>query len=284
MLSLVTVGLELPDGTKLERQGITPDVPITAGWLDVPEADDPYILAALDVLGAGASPSVVPSVAPSVVPSVARRWCRAPPVPSPSPRAQPIARAQPIVERRAVGRARRHRVAHPRADAQGHQEAAQEDAAPVRRGSLALLFGLLTAASIAPSAPVSAAPPQTAPADASRPDIVMLMVDDLPEIERLDLAAPAHDQAPLPGPRRPVHPVRRQRSVLCCPGRANVLTGQWSHHHGVITNDGRLFDPRETIATELHDVGYWTGIFGKYFNRNVSPSRTARRPAGTARS
>ena len=90
VLSLVTIGLELPDGTKLERQGITPDVPITEDWLDVPEADDPYILAALDALGAAAVPSVAPSAR-------ARGAVG---------RAQPVARSRrhrrcPLAERRA---------------------------------------------------------------------------------------------------------------------------------------------------------------------------------------
>ena len=53
---------------------------------------------------------------------------------------------------------------------------------------------------------------------------------------------------------------------LCCPGRATQLTGQEAHHHGVKVNDGRSFDPTSTIATELHDVGYYTMIAGKYLN------------------
>ena len=54
---------------------------------------------------------------------------------------------------------------------------------------------------------------------------------------------------------------------LCCPGRANIYTGQWAHHNGVILNDARLFDPRESIFTELHDQGYYTFVSGKWFNQ-----------------
>jgi carboxyl-terminal processing protease len=64
VLSLVTIGLELPDGTKLERQGITPDVPITEDWLDIPASQDPYVAAALGLLGAGTEPSPAASLAP----------------------------------------------------------------------------------------------------------------------------------------------------------------------------------------------------------------------------
>jgi N-acetylglucosamine-6-sulfatase len=60
---------------------------------------------------------------------------------------------------------------------------------------------------------------------------------------------------------------------LCCPSRASILTGQYSHSTGVYTNKERssfggfaAFDDRSTIATWLHDSGYRTGLFGKYIN------------------
>jgi len=53
---------------------------------------------------------------------------------------------------------------------------------------------------------------------------------------------------------------------LCCPGRVNFLTGLRTEHHGVWMNDARLFHPEESIATELHDLGYYTFISGKYLN------------------
>lgn len=129
--------------------------------------------------------------------------------------------------------------------------------------------GLLLAVLIGPfasGAALAAEPgPQALPARAQRPDIVLLLLDDMPQMDdRL--------WARLPTIRRLFleQGVRFSDSVGndpgCCPGRANLLTGQWSHHHGVVRNDARLFDPRETIATELKAEGYWTGIFGKYFN------------------
>jgi len=37
---------------------------------------------------------------------------------------------------------------------------------------------------------------------------------------------------------------------LCCPSRATILTGQYSHHIGVEDNDsGARLDDRSTIAT-----------------------------------
>lgn len=58
---------------------------------------------------------------------------------------------------------------------------------------------------------------------------------------------------------------------LCCPSRATLLTGNYSHTTGIWTNSGRHggfsnFDASSTIATWLHDAGYLTGLFGKYLN------------------
>jgi len=55
---------------------------------------------------------------------------------------------------------------------------------------------------------------------------------------------------------------------LCCPSRATLLTGRYSHRTGVRTNDdGNLLDESSTLATWLRGSGYVTGLFGKYLNR-----------------
>jgi N-acetylglucosamine-6-sulfatase len=55
---------------------------------------------------------------------------------------------------------------------------------------------------------------------------------------------------------------------LCCPSRSTMLTGLYTHNHGVLTNDdGRLLDESATIAAWLHDAGYHTGLIGKYLNQ-----------------
>ncbi|MDQ3532902.1 MAG: sulfatase [Actinomycetota bacterium] len=58
---------------------------------------------------------------------------------------------------------------------------------------------------------------------------------------------------------------------LCCPSRASILTGQYSHSTGVYDNGGpfggfRVFDDSSTIATWLDDSGYSTALVGKYIN------------------
>lgn len=63
---------------------------------------------------------------------------------------------------------------------------------------------------------------------------------------------------------------------LCCPSRSSVLTGQYAHNHGVLTNQNsdiggfQAFDDSETIAVWLDRVGYRTGFFGKYLNGYTS--------------
>lgn len=59
-------------------------------------------------------------------------------------------------------------------------------------------------------------------------------------------------------------------SATCCPARASLLTGQYPHNHGVLTNhrpDGGFseFDDTPTIATWM-DRRYETGWIGKYLN------------------
>jgi N-acetylglucosamine-6-sulfatase len=54
---------------------------------------------------------------------------------------------------------------------------------------------------------------------------------------------------------------------LCCPSRASILSGEYSHNTGVQTNGlGSLFDDGSTVATWLQEAGYYTGLYGKYLN------------------
>jgi arylsulfatase A-like enzyme len=51
---------------------------------------------------------------------------------------------------------------------------------------------------------------------------------------------------------------------LCCPSRAEILTGLYGHHTGVDDNDVPLARP--TIVESLQDRGYRTSLTGKYLN------------------
>jgi arylsulfatase A-like enzyme len=55
---------------------------------------------------------------------------------------------------------------------------------------------------------------------------------------------------------------------LCCPGRSTLLTGQYSHHTGIMDNLApETFRDSDTLATWLHAAGYRTALIGKYLNR-----------------
>jgi N-acetylglucosamine-6-sulfatase len=63
--------------------------------------------------------------------------------------------------------------------------------------------------------------------------------------------------------------------ALCCPSRATLLTGQYAHNHGVLSNRPphggypafrRKVNPNHTLPVYLHRAGYRTGLVGKFLN------------------
>ena len=60
---------------------------------------------------------------------------------------------------------------------------------------------------------------------------------------------------------------------LCCPSRASLYSGQYAHHHGVLTNGppeggAAVFPDDSTLPVWLSEAGYATALFGKYMNGN----------------
>jgi arylsulfatase A-like enzyme len=51
---------------------------------------------------------------------------------------------------------------------------------------------------------------------------------------------------------------------ICAPSRATVLTGQYGHLNGVMTNAGALHPTHTTFPSLLQDAGYETAVFGKW--------------------
>jgi len=70
---------------------------------------------------------------------------------------------------------------------------------------------------------------------------------------------------------------------LCCPSRSSLLTGQYTHNHGVLSNAGRggaddfhrLGGEARTLGTLLQSAGYRTGFIGKYLNQYPGESELA---------
>lgn len=157
---------------------------------------------------------------------------------------------------------------------------------------LALLVGgLLSTAAGGSTHPTGAGAPtlveaatQAVPVAArgkGRPNIVLVLTDDMR----------ADDLTWMPHTRRLVKRAGRtyvnavSPHPLCCPARAEILSGQYAHNNGVRHNSGphggyRAFDPRNTVASWLRASGYVTGFIGKPMNGYLQ--RHGRDPGWTA--
>ena len=111
------------------------------------------------------------------------------------------------------------------------------------------------------------------------PNIVLVMTDDqagsqvgplyLPRITRLlQGEGTTFDNAFLTTP-------------LCCPSRASLLTGQYGHNNGVLTNSYRyLRAQRNVLPAWLRRAGYVTAHVGRFLNRYQRQRPPDRRGAG----
>ncbi len=132
-----------------------------------------------------------------------------------------------------------------------------------RTSAVALALAVLAAAAAHPGT----VPPRSAD---PRPNIVLILTDDQsfdtlpsnpPAMPWLQSQIFSSDGSWLWFPNAFIS------TPLCCPSRATILTGRYSHHTGVLNNDdGHLLDETQTVATWLHAAGYTTGLVGKYLN------------------
>lgn len=124
----------------------------------------------------------------------------------------------------------------------------------------------------------------------TRPNIVLIVTDDQ---DRVDLRWMPQTRRLLGG-----HGITFTRALspdpLCCPARAEILTGQLGQNNGVRSNVGprggfhALLDSGNTLPVWLQAAGYQTALIGKYLNRyklrdGVQPGWTIWNPsiAGT---
>ena len=138
----------------------------------------------------------------------------------------------------------------------------------------AAIVGALTASAVS-------LVPGVAAAQGDPPDIVLIVTDDqrfdtlwaMPVVsERLAAEGVTFPDAFVVNP-------------ICCPSRASILTGDYSHTtlvYGQIPPFGRFewFDDASTLATWLDDAGYTTGLFGKYLNGYQHAALTGYVPPG----
>jgi arylsulfatase A-like enzyme len=133
----------------------------------------------------------------------------------------------------------------------------------------ALLVAVLLLAPVAGSA--QAPEPEDGP-PASRPNIVFLFSDDhaahalsayRPHLQYGATlpATPALDRLAADGV---LFTHAFVTNSICAPSRATVLTGQYGHLNGVMTNAERLHSTAETFPRLLREAGYETALFGKW--------------------
>jgi len=137
-------------------------------------------------------------------------------------------------------------------------------AASLRQAAAALI-----AVAVLAAATLRATPAPTDPDE--RLNIVVILTDDQ-SFETIPSHPPAlpwlQSQVEDPDGHWLWFPNAFIQTPLCCPSRATILSGLYSRHTHVRTNDdGARFDDTQTIATWLHGAGYFTGLIGKYLNR-----------------
>ena len=111
-----------------------------------------------------------------------------------------------------------------------------------------------------------------APARAARPNLVVIVVDDL----RFDeYGAGGHPYLETPHldalARRGITFSQAYHTTpLCSPNRACILTGQYAARHGIIDNTSRSYASHRlpTFARELQRAGYTTAHIGKWHMGN----------------
>jgi N-acetylglucosamine-6-sulfatase len=106
----------------------------------------------------------------------------------------------------------------------------------------------------------------------SRPDIVVMVIDDL----RFDeYGAGGHPYLQTPNidafaSRGVTFRQAYHTTPLCSPNRACILTGQYASRHGIIDNTSRSYASHQlrTFARELQGAGYATAHIGKWHMGN----------------
>ena len=117
------------------------------------------------------------------------------------------------------------------------------------------------------NAPTDPDPPPPPPPEPPRPNVLLILTDDQPA---------GHSMEVMPETRAVFAQNGTEFSraygttPLCCPGRASIYSGKYPHNHGVHTvgnhpSGGKAFDASDSWQRQLDDLGYFTGLLGKYF-------------------
>ncbi len=135
---------------------------------------------------------------------------------------------------------------------------------PFRRGLVCFAAAVVVGS---PAATAWTSTTSTMKAPATAPNILLIVTDD----QRWDtLWSMPTVQRELAG-RGVTFDQMFTTNSLCCPSRASIFTGNFSHTTGVYRNEPpfgafQSFRDTSTLATWLHDGGYRTALFGKYID------------------
>jgi arylsulfatase A-like enzyme len=95
------------------------------------------------------------------------------------------------------------------------------------------------------------------------PNVLIFMTDD----QRSDTMFMMPKTQRLFGDQGTRFPSAYATTPLCCPSRASIMTGRYTHNHQVLDNFSALsLDQRSTLQRYMQEAGYLTGISGKYMN------------------
>ncbi len=153
------------------------------------------------------------------------------------------------------------------------------------RAPLLVLMAAAGLCALSAQSPVPAPSPSSPAAPRARPNIVFVVLDDL-DSEALRVMPHTLRRLGEQGA------TFRQSFVavpLCCPARTSILTGQYAHNHGVLSNVGAAggferFQARgiekASLAPWLEAAGYRTQLAGKYMNHYPAGAKPAYVPPG----
>jgi N-acetylglucosamine-6-sulfatase len=136
-----------------------------------------------------------------------------------------------------------------------------------RRGASALAAATLAALAALAGAYAGMGPEPAAAANQSRPNIVVVVTDDMPLSFLSTATMPTTLE--LLGAQGTTFEDSVVTTPLCCPSRAAFLTGQYGHNNGVLANRpgyGDLVAKRSTLPMWLRRAGYATVHLGRFLN------------------
>src|SRR5215217_2339621 len=144
--------------------------------------------------------------------------------------------------------------------------------------SVGLAVGVIFFGSYASSTnDMSTAQAQTVTTASAQPNIIFILTDDM----RKDDLKYMPKTKNLLQSRGMTFQNAFVSNALCCPSRATIMRGQYSHNNGVWSNSSTDSssttsggwqaykangDEKANVATRLDAAGYRTGLFGKYLN------------------